>query len=136
MRTADRLPFKSLPRGADASRLQACPDGPEARPQVPWHGKRLLSALPRRDHAALARGEVLLPIPLAHELLAEMLGVHRATLSPAPLAPRNERLVRIRHGHVRVPDFAALKQAACGYGAALRRRFAPLAEDGEPRATQ
>ncbi|MDO9711530.1 Crp/Fnr family transcriptional regulator [Paracraurococcus lichenis] len=81
----------------------------------------LLTALDRAP-----RGEPA--IPLTQEFLAERLGIHRATLSPALLSLRRDRMLRVRRGRVLVLDRAALEHAACGCRAAVRRRFARLSE--------
>jgi CRP-like cAMP-binding protein len=50
---------------------------------------------------------------LTQELLSEMLGVHRPSLTVAALSLQKEGLISYRRGHVRIVDQPGLMEAAC-----------------------
>lgn len=52
-------------------------------------------------------------LPLTHDLIAEMLGVHRPTVTNALAALRQAGLVETRRGHVVIVDRGGLEQASC-----------------------
>jgi CRP-like cAMP-binding protein len=65
-------------------------------------------------------------LPLTHELLAEMLGVNRSTVTLAALDLQRMGLVEQRRGAVRVRDRAGLEAASCACHGLVRRRFERL----------
>ena len=70
-----------------------------------------------------ARGDVL---GLTQELLAEMLGVQRSTVSLVAGAVQRAGLIRYSRGSVTVLDRAGLEEASCECYGAIRRRFERL----------
>jgi CRP-like cAMP-binding protein len=59
------------------------------------------------------RGRIDGVIPLTHELLAEMLGVQRTTVTAAAGALQRAGLIAYRHGTIEILDRAGLEKAAC-----------------------
>jgi CRP-like cAMP-binding protein len=65
-------------------------------------------------------------LPLTHELLAEMLGVNRSTVTLAAQVLQEKRLVEQRRGTVCVRDRVGLEAASCACHGIVRRRFERL----------
>jgi CRP-like cAMP-binding protein len=65
-------------------------------------------------------------LPLTHEFLAEMLGVHRTTLTMAARVLRRAGLIAYRRGQVTVLDRAGLEEACCECYAAVRAHYERL----------
>jgi CRP-like cAMP-binding protein len=59
------------------------------------------------DHAGSSR------LPITHDVLAQMLGVRRATVTVAAGALQQRGLIRCARGHVAILDCAGLAEAAC-----------------------
>jgi CRP-like cAMP-binding protein len=64
--------------------------------------------------------------PLTQEFLAEMLGVHRPTVSVAARALQQAGLIQYRRGVVTILDRAELESAGCECYGIVRRRFERL----------
>ncbi|WP_244470238.1 Crp/Fnr family transcriptional regulator [Microvirga vignae] len=77
----------------------------------------ILSVHDRRDQDTL---------PLTHELLADMLGVQRSTISTITRALQEAGLIKQGRGQITVTDRAGLEGAACECYATVRRRFERL----------
>lgn len=72
-------------------------------------------------------------LPLTQDFLAEMLGVHRTSITMAALALQRAGLIAYRRGRVTVLDRARLEEAACECYATVRahyERLLPAAGDG------
>ena len=69
------------------------------------------------------RGEDL---PLTHDTLARMLGVHRPTISQAADALRQQALIDYHRGHVAITDRAGLEAVACEHYAQFRAVYEEL----------
>lgn len=65
-------------------------------------------------------------LPLTHELLAEMLGVRRSTLSLAAQSLQRAGLIGQHRGAIAVEDRAGLEKAACECYGSIRRSFERL----------
>lgn len=61
--------------------------------------------------------------PMTHEMLAELLGVRRTTVTMVARALQSEGLIRYRRGSIRICDRAALEQQACKCYRINRRTF-------------
>ena len=85
----------------EAQQIAACNaiHGTEAR-----LARRLLQTQDRIESSSL---------PLTQELLAQMLGVRRTTVTLVARALQQAGLVKYRHGHIVVLDRAGLEEAAC-----------------------
>ncbi|HZD54086.1 MAG TPA: Crp/Fnr family transcriptional regulator [Woeseiaceae bacterium] len=70
-------------------------------------------------------------VSLTQELLAEMLGVQRTTVTAAALGLTADGCISYRRGHIRICDRAGLERAACECYLATRQLFAPAAH-GRP----
>jgi CRP-like cAMP-binding protein len=79
----------------------------------------LLAALDRAPSGSMV-------LPQTQEFLAEMLGMHRASVNAAALALQADGLIRIGRGRVLILDRLALEKVACGCRDATRRRWARL----------
>lgn len=66
-------------------------------------------------------------LPVTQELMAEMLGVRRTTVTRVIAQLSGKRLIRHRRGRVTVTDRGGLEQAACGCHAALLQRLRHMA---------
>ena len=72
-------------------------------------------------------------LPLTQDFLAEMLGVHRTSITTAALPLQRAGLIAYRRGRVTVLDRARLEEAACECYATVRahyERLLPTAADG------
>jgi CRP-like cAMP-binding protein len=65
-------------------------------------------------------------LPLTHELLAEMLGVQRSTVSLVTHALQTEGLIRQQRGAITVTDRAGLEAVACECYGKIRHTFERL----------
>jgi CRP-like cAMP-binding protein len=65
-------------------------------------------------------------IPLTHELLAEMLGVQRSTVSTILHGFQTKGLIHPGRGSITVVDRSGLQQAACECYGALREKYEKL----------
>ncbi|MBA3779959.1 MAG: Crp/Fnr family transcriptional regulator [Chloroflexi bacterium] len=62
-------------------------------------------------------------LPLTHEYLAIMLGVHRPRVTVAAGALQAAGLIQYRRGHIRITNGAALEEAACECYGIIRRAY-------------
>ena len=67
--------------------------------------------------------------PLTHEMAAEMLGVHRPTVSAAAAKLQRAGLIAYARGTVTVLDRPGLDAASCGCHRVVKARFAALFGD-------
>ncbi|EIM24507.1 Crp/Fnr family transcriptional regulator [Microvirga lotononidis] len=65
-------------------------------------------------------------IPLTHEILAEMLGVQRSTVSSVTSTLQRMGLISQGRGTIRITDHAGLEETACECYHAIRGNFARL----------
>ena len=65
-------------------------------------------------------------LPLTHELLAEMLGVQRTTVTGVMRTLQGEGLIRCHRGEVEVLDPAGLERAACECRALVKEQYERL----------
>jgi len=71
-------------------------------------------------------------LPLTHDLLAMMLGVHRPSITIIAGILQRAGLIRYRSGRITILDRLGLEAAACEcYGAVVRRAAGLLQPDGE-----
>jgi CRP-like cAMP-binding protein len=73
-------------------------------------------------------------IPLTHEILAEMLGVQRSTVSSVTSALQRIGLISQGRGTIRITDRAGLEETACECYHAIRRSFERLLPEGSREA--
>ncbi len=71
-------------------------------------------------------------LPLTQETLAEMLGVHRATMIRVARPLQERGLIRYRRGRIQFLDQAGLEQAACECHGAVARHFARVLPEVVP----
>jgi CRP-like cAMP-binding protein len=64
-------------------------------------------------------------IPLTQELLSQMLGVRRSSVSEVAVKLQSAGLIRYRRGAIEILDRAALEKASCECYATIRDRIAP-----------
>ena len=64
--------------------------------------------------------------PLTHEFLAQMLGVHRPTVSVVARTLQTAGLIATRRGAITVTDRAGLEESACECYGVIRRAFTRL----------
>jgi DNA-binding GntR family transcriptional regulator len=57
---------------------------------------------------------------LTQELVAQLLGVSRSTVSSALTDLEDRQMIRQRHGRIRIVDARAIESACCGCYAALK----------------
>jgi CRP-like cAMP-binding protein len=65
-------------------------------------------------------------LPLTHDFLAEMLGVHRTTITQAARTLQHLGVIAYRRGKVKVLDRALLERASCECYAAIRQHYERL----------
>jgi DNA-binding FadR family transcriptional regulator len=51
--------------------------------------------------------------PMTHEMLGDLLGVRRTTITMAARALQSDGFIRYRHGVIQIRDRAALQKCAC-----------------------
>lgn len=73
-------------------------------------------------------------IPLTHEILAEMLGVQRSTVSSVTSALQRIGLISQGRGTIRITDRTGLEETACECYHAIRRSFERLLPEGSREA--
>jgi CRP-like cAMP-binding protein len=69
-------------------------------------------------------------LPLTHDFLAEMLGVHRTSVTTAALTLQRAGLITYRRGRVTVLDRARLEEASCECYATIRAHYERLLPPG------
>ena len=67
-------------------------------------------------------------LPLTQDFLAEMLGVHRTTVTQAAMALQRTGVIAYRRGRVNVRDRTLLERGTCECYGAIRGRYERLAE--------
>ena len=67
-------------------------------------------------------------LPLTHEVLADILGVRRATITLAARALQEAGLIRYQRGSVTIVDRAGLEAVACECYGVIRAAYARLGE--------
>jgi Mn-dependent DtxR family transcriptional regulator len=65
-------------------------------------------------------------LPLTHELLAEMLGVQRSTVSSITRSLQMSGLIRQGRGVITITDQAAIEETACECYEVIRQSFERL----------
>lgn len=71
-------------------------------------------------------------VPLTQETLAEMLGVHRATMIRVARPLQERGLIRYRRGRIKFIDQTGLEKAACECHGAVARHFARVLPEVVP----
>ncbi|UVF18063.1 Crp/Fnr family transcriptional regulator [Microvirga terrae] len=72
-------------------------------------------------------------IPLTHEILAEMLGVQRSSVSSVTSALQRMGLISQGRGTIRITNRAGLEDTACECYHAIRQSFEKLMPEGRPQ---
>lgn len=75
-------------------------------------------------------------VPLTQELLAEMLGVQRTTVTAVAAALQGKGLIKTHRGRIKVQDRAGLEAAACSCHAAVVEHFNRVLPSVYPLASQ
>ena len=87
----------------------------------PVEARLCRSLLQLEDRTSSAR-----PLPLTHDFLAEMLGVHRSTVTQAAHALQKAGAIAYRRGQMTIVDRARLERASCECYATVNQHYQRL----------